>query len=582
MKVGKIDNTGEELSINLEKLVATRMLIQANSGGGKSWLGRKILEGFSGKIQQIVIDLEGEFSTLREEYDFLLIGKEGEVPANIQTAELLAKRLLEINVSAIIDLSELKHHERITFVKRFLDSLIDSPRELWHPLLLYIDEAHIFCPEGKSGKAESKSSVIDLATRGRKRGFGSVLMTQRISKLDKDACAELNNKFIGRATLDIDRKRASEELGFTSKEDERSLRDMDAGEFYAFGPAMSKLGINKVKIGNVKTTHPDRTKGIGIKASSTPENIKKILKDVIDLSKEAKEEIKTKEDMQKKIQELNHKLGIAERSVQEKIQEKIINVTDEKALQKAKDEGFKEAERFYKSYISPIEQNTKVLRSSILKLVKDSEKLLESKAFSMVSDIPTPTSKPVNIKSNLKTQIKNIPIRHDDTKPRETITPERYAEDYGKLKAGAVRMLKAVAMFNSLSREKAKTLAGISNPTTFSTYIQDLKRAGCITEENRILNITDEGIGSVGDIPELPTDTQSLINMWAKFIKAGAIRMLNICVERYPNSITREELRIESEIENPTTFSTYVQDLKRNGLIKIEGGEITAAQELFE
>ena len=135
----------KDCSLNLEKLIATRMLINANSGGGKSWAIRRLLEQSHGQVQQIVIDLEGEFSTLREKFDYLLVGKEGEIPANIRTAELLAKRLLELNVSTIIDLSELKKAERITFVKRFLDSLIDSPKNLWHPVLILIDEAHHFC-----------------------------------------------------------------------------------------------------------------------------------------------------------------------------------------------------------------------------------------------------------------------------------------------------------------------------------------------------------------------------------------------------------------------------------------------------
>jgi len=34
---------------------------------------------------------------------------------------------MELRVSTIIDLSELKHHERILFVKRFLDALIFLP-----------------------------------------------------------------------------------------------------------------------------------------------------------------------------------------------------------------------------------------------------------------------------------------------------------------------------------------------------------------------------------------------------------------------------------------------------------------------
>ncbi|KKL77829.1 hypothetical protein LCGC14_2030910, partial [marine sediment metagenome] len=124
MIIGKNTETKKDVNIDLIKLISTRLLIQANSGGGKSWLIRRLLEQTYGKVQQIVIDLEGEFSTLREEYDYLLVGKDGEIPANIQTAELLARKLLKLNVSTIIDLSELQKHERILFVKRFLDSLV--------------------------------------------------------------------------------------------------------------------------------------------------------------------------------------------------------------------------------------------------------------------------------------------------------------------------------------------------------------------------------------------------------------------------------------------------------------------------
>jgi len=161
---------------------------------------------------------------------------------------------LKLNVSTIIDLSELKHHERIFFVQRFLESLVNAPRELWHTCLVIVDEAHQFCPEGK--KSESAISVIDLQTRGRKRGFCGVLATQRISKLHKDAAAECNNVLVGRTVLDIDRKRASEELGFTKKEDEISLRHLKAGEFYAFGSSISEK-IVKVRVGDVKTSHPE-------------------------------------------------------------------------------------------------------------------------------------------------------------------------------------------------------------------------------------------------------------------------------------------------------------------------------------
>src|SRR5918911_4107554 len=110
-----------DVAVDLPTLIDTRLLVQANSGGGKSWLLRRILEQSHGKVQQIVIDLEGEFATLREKYDYVLAGKGGDTPAEPRSAHLLARRLLELNVSAIIDLYELNHFDRKRYVKLFLD-----------------------------------------------------------------------------------------------------------------------------------------------------------------------------------------------------------------------------------------------------------------------------------------------------------------------------------------------------------------------------------------------------------------------------------------------------------------------------
>lgn len=168
MIIGQITGGGK-LECDLPALVDTRLLIQANSGGGKSWLLRLVAERAG--IQTIVLDNEGEFASLREAVDMLLVGTSGELPANPRHAALLARRLLEFKVSAVIDLYELKLGERRQFVKLLIDLLIHLPRELWRPTLLILDEAHIYCPERGSGEAESTEAVISLMSQGRKRGY---------------------------------------------------------------------------------------------------------------------------------------------------------------------------------------------------------------------------------------------------------------------------------------------------------------------------------------------------------------------------------------------------------------------------
>lgn len=527
--------------LDLKKLIATRMLINANSGGGKSWLLRRFLERSHGQVQQLIIDLEGEFSTLREKYDYLLVGKDGEVPIHIRTAEMLAKKLLELNVSTILDLSELRHPERITFVKRFLDSLVNSPKNLWHPVIVVVDEAHQFCPE--SSKSESASAVIDLMTRGRKRGFCGVLATQRISKLNKDAAAEANNYLVGRTGLDIDMKRAGDLLGFTTKEDIRSLRDLQAGEFYMFGPAFQHTGLKKDSVGDVQTTHPDRTRGTEIsKPIETPANIQRILKDVVDLPKEADEELRTVDDLKRKVKELKAKLTISERHQP---------AVDPRAIENARaagiEQGLREGTKEVRALEQKIEAIAKIVGQPVLKAPPQP---IAKKQDTAPPPVPNkPPSEPV--------LNGNLPLR-----------------------AGAMRMLNWLAGATMLTKQRLATLSGFSvKGGTFNTYLSELKRNGWVVGDTE-LSITEEGLRNA-EPQEIPSG-EELLSMWMGKFRAGAGKILEHLYEQYPNSIGKYDLGYAVGFE-PTggTFGTYLSELRRNNLISIEGDMIAISEEFF-
>jgi DNA helicase HerA-like ATPase len=226
---------------DIERLVESRALIQAASGFGKSSLLVEIVEATHPSIQQIIIDPEGEFSVMRKDHDFVIAAaSNGDALAHPRTAGLLATRLLETKASAILDIYDVKPRERHEFVRCFIESMMNVPKDLWHPVLVFLDEAHLFCPEKGFGESEATDAVIDLAGRGRKRGFTLIAATQRIAKFNKNAAAELNNKFIGSASLDADVKRAAFELGMQPKDALTALRKLKPGEFYAFGPALEQ------------------------------------------------------------------------------------------------------------------------------------------------------------------------------------------------------------------------------------------------------------------------------------------------------------------------------------------------------
>lgn len=280
------------IDINLQRLIETRILIQASSGAGKSFLMRKMMETFSGHIQQIVIDREGEFVTLREQFPLALLAVEGgDIPLNVHHAATYARKFMESQLSVIIDVSDLTPHDRQIFVRDFLQALMHLPKDLYHPLLMYIDEAQDFCPQDESALAGP--AVIDMAVRGRKRDICIALGSQRVSKLHKDVTAELLNKVIGRTGQDIDQARAGKELDWRPMQ-YRDLRNLAPGEFYCFGPAFQEE-VKKFKVAPVVTSH--KRMGSGSMAPPTPKAIKSLIDALQDLPKEAEKELSTVEEL---------------------------------------------------------------------------------------------------------------------------------------------------------------------------------------------------------------------------------------------------------------------------------------------
>lgn len=65
MKFRLDDGRSNPVTVCLDQFLASRGLVTANSGGGKSYLLRGLTEQAAPHVQTIVLDREGEFSTLR-------------------------------------------------------------------------------------------------------------------------------------------------------------------------------------------------------------------------------------------------------------------------------------------------------------------------------------------------------------------------------------------------------------------------------------------------------------------------------------------------------------------------------------
>src|SRR6478752_3988221 len=248
-----VDGNGDAISIDLEELLATRLLVQGNSGSGKSHLLRRLLEKSAGQVQQMVIDPEGDFVTLAERYGHVPVEAADHSERDIAR---LAGKIREHRASVVLSLEGLEGEGQMRCAAAFLGALFEAPRDHWYPALVVVDEAQLFAPAGGGEVAEevrraSLSAMTNLMCRGRKRGLAGVIATQRLAKLAKNVAAEASNFLMGRTFLDIDMARAADLLGMERRQAEM-FRDLQRGHFLALGPAVARRPV-AIEIGTVET-----------------------------------------------------------------------------------------------------------------------------------------------------------------------------------------------------------------------------------------------------------------------------------------------------------------------------------------
>ena len=270
---------GQPASLDLEELLATRLLVQGNSGSGKSHLLRRLLEQSAPWVQQAVIDPEGDFVTLADRFGHLVIDAAEHTEAALQRA---ADRVRTHRVSVVLNLEGLDADGQMRHAAAFLGGLFDADRDYWAPMLVVVDEAQLFAPAAAGevsdeARRASLGAMANLMSRGRKRGLAGIIATQRLAKLAKNVAAEASNFLMGRTFLDIDMARAADLLGMDRRQAE-TIRDLARGQFLGLGPAVSRRPVS-VNIGAVRTGSRAVVQSYAPPPVASPEELHALLHD---------------------------------------------------------------------------------------------------------------------------------------------------------------------------------------------------------------------------------------------------------------------------------------------------------------
>ncbi|MFD1600959.1 helicase HerA domain-containing protein [Halobellus rarus] len=223
---------GTEVELPVVDILTGRGFVTGKSGSGKSNTASVLIENLlSNNFPVLVVDTDGEYYGLKEQFELLHAGADDEcdIVVSPEHAEKLAHLALEQNVPIILDVSGyLEEDEAQELLTEVAKKLFAKEKKLKKPFLMFVEECHEYIPEG-GGMTEAGKMLIKIGKRGRKHGLGIVGISQRPANVKKDFITQCDWLVWHRLTWNNDTKVVGRILG---SEYADAIEDMGDGEAF--------------------------------------------------------------------------------------------------------------------------------------------------------------------------------------------------------------------------------------------------------------------------------------------------------------------------------------------------------------
>jgi DNA-binding Lrp family transcriptional regulator len=243
--------------VNANILATGRTCVIGASGSGKSYAVGVICEELcKNQVPFAIVDTEGEHSGLKEKYEVILVGDDGACDLQWSTLDLgqLASQAPDI-APLVLDVSETEKPKEM--VGGLLSAIYDEVEMRRTPYLVIVEEADRFVPQN----GERLPIFGEVARRGRKRGMGLMVCTQRPSLVDKNILSQCGNQLIGKLVIKNDLQAVSQ--FFSGHELPKHLTTLEAGRFFAMGGLSASA--QSITIRKKDTRHGGTTPKLGIR-----------------------------------------------------------------------------------------------------------------------------------------------------------------------------------------------------------------------------------------------------------------------------------------------------------------------------
>lgn len=257
-----------------DELVTEVTGILARRSAGKTYTAKKIAEQvIKLRLPVVIIDPLGAFWGLRSSVDGLsdglpvviFGGAHGDMGLTPDVGKVIAEVIVDNPGAYIVDLSHFDTKgEEITFMTAFLERLYRYKAQHPSALLLIIDEADTFAPQKpETREIKMLGSMESIVRRGRLRGIGVILITQRAAVLNKNCLTQVELLILLQTTSPQDRKAVLAWIEAKSAEDEQkevmsTIGGLSVGEAWLWSPAWLKI-LQRVRILPAETFDSSKT-----------------------------------------------------------------------------------------------------------------------------------------------------------------------------------------------------------------------------------------------------------------------------------------------------------------------------------
>src|SRR3989344_5010127 len=191
------------------------------------------------------------------------------------------QELINPGKCCIINLKGINQELQEVIVYKLLKDLFEARKKNnVAPFFCVIEEAQNFVPERNFGEAKSSGIIRQVAVEGRKFGIGLCIITQRVSRVEKNVLSQCSTNIILKVTNQNDIKSISGSVDGINSEIEKEIKNLPVGTALVTGVLDLPLFVN---------IRPRRTKHGGESVNAIVNIIKEKESDERDFVKEIKE-----------------------------------------------------------------------------------------------------------------------------------------------------------------------------------------------------------------------------------------------------------------------------------------------------